>query len=79
MRKSGGGLQTHGKQGHYHDNMDATEQILPRNKTRQQMSPHDFLEDLKTTIQPWIDAGDQVIVGIDANKDVRQGATHSMF
>ena len=38
-----------------------------------------FLEDLKTTIQPWIDAGDQVIVGIDANEDVRQGATHSMF
>jgi hypothetical protein len=38
-----------------------------------------FLDDLKTDLQRWILAGEQVIVMLDANGDIRDGAVQAMF
>jgi hypothetical protein len=38
-----------------------------------------FLEDLSREIERWIEAGEQVIVMLDANEDVRNGSVHRMF
>ena len=38
-----------------------------------------MLEDLTTAITKWKAAGDHIIIGMDANEDVRQGTVHDMF
>jgi hypothetical protein len=38
-----------------------------------------FIEDLKTQLQDWIDTGDQIVVGIDANDDLCNGPVNTMF
>ena len=38
-----------------------------------------ILEDLRAQLADWISQGDNLIVGIDANEDVRSGDTASMF
>ena len=44
------------------------------------INPRDaFYEDLGKEIKKWSEAGDQIIVGIDANEDVREGKTKEFF
>jgi len=51
--------------------------LRSRNKRK---DPRDqFLIDLKQQLQQWLLLGDNIMVGIDANEDVRHGDTHSMF
>jgi hypothetical protein len=38
-----------------------------------------FIEDLETQLQSWIEQGDQIVVGIDANDDLRNGPVNEMF
>jgi hypothetical protein len=38
-----------------------------------------FIEDLETQLQSWIAQGDQIVVGIDANDDLRNGTVNAMF
>jgi hypothetical protein len=38
-----------------------------------------LLEDLTMAITEWNAAGDHIIIGMDANEDVRQGTVHDMF
>ena len=38
-----------------------------------------FIRDLKTDIQSWLDSGDQLIIGLDANEDMRRGPVSSML
>ena len=32
-----------------------------------------FTEDLENSIKAWVESGDQVVLGIDANEDIRKG------
>jgi hypothetical protein len=38
-----------------------------------------FLEDLQADLQKWIQSGEQVLVMLDANEDIRDGAVQQMF
>ena len=38
-----------------------------------------FYEDLRNEIEEWKEEGNQIIIGLDANEDVRTGATHRFF
>ena len=38
-----------------------------------------FYDNLFDKITKWKELGDHIIVGIDANEDVRKGKTHEMF
>jgi hypothetical protein len=38
-----------------------------------------FDQDLEQQLQEWLQAGEQLIIGIDANEDIRQGQIHTMM
>jgi hypothetical protein len=49
-------------------------------KTDDHRNPLDaFLQDLAQAIKAWKEAGDHIIIGMDANKDVRNGEVNMMF
>jgi hypothetical protein len=49
-------------------------------KTDDHRNPLDaFLQDLAQAIKVWKEAGDHIIIGMDANEDVRNGEVNTMF
>jgi hypothetical protein len=38
-----------------------------------------LMEDLTKAIKEWKELGDHIIIGMDANEDVRKGTVHTMF